>query len=161
MGQPYHGQSRNRSYTIFPNLRVKSCTSIRDRIPSTRITYYSHDENERENRFNLALVSETRGNALMLSTAQKQRMTRLFNRNVKTRYLQIGDLVLRKVEATGKFAKKACLGLTGTDHSKSSASSNLSHLQIFQKAMYRHHYQSSVSFVSSPVFSRFNFQFLV
>ena len=45
-------------------------------IPSTRVTYYSHKENEDEKKINLDLLSETRGNALMRLITQKQRMTR-------------------------------------------------------------------------------------
>ena len=41
-------------------------------IPSTRITYYSHSENEEEKIMNLDLLLETRGNALLRSIAQKK-----------------------------------------------------------------------------------------
>ncbi|XP_057542470.1 uncharacterized protein LOC130820933 [Amaranthus tricolor] len=79
-------------------------------IPSTRVTYYSHDENEQGKRENLDLLQETRGNALLRSVAQKQKMIRSFNRLVKTKHIQVGDFVLRKVEATGKFVDKGKLG---------------------------------------------------
>ncbi|XP_057537987.1 uncharacterized protein LOC130815514 [Amaranthus tricolor] len=72
-------------------------------VPSTRVTYYSYDENEDGKRANLDLLPETRGNALLRSMAQKQKMIRSFNRHVKTRRIQVNDLVLRKVEATGKI----------------------------------------------------------
>ena len=79
-------------------------------IPSTRVTYYSHSENEQEKRANLDLLPETRGNALLRSMAQKQKMIRSFNRHVKTKRIQVGDFVLRKVEATGKIVDKGKLG---------------------------------------------------
>ncbi|XP_057520371.1 uncharacterized protein LOC130800739 [Amaranthus tricolor] len=79
-------------------------------IPSTRVTYYSHDENEQRKRENLDLLSETRGNALLRSMAQKKKMTRSFNRLVKTKHIHEGDYVLRKVEATGKIVEKGKLG---------------------------------------------------
>ncbi|XP_057518009.1 uncharacterized protein LOC130798929 [Amaranthus tricolor] len=79
-------------------------------IPSTRFTYYSHDENEQRKRENLDLLPETRGNALLRSMAQKQKMTRNFNRLVKTKHIHVGDYVLRKVEATGKIVEKGKLG---------------------------------------------------
>ena len=37
-------------------------------------------------------------------------MIRSFNRRVKTRHIQVGDLVLRKVEAMGKIVEKGKLG---------------------------------------------------
>ena len=40
-------------------------------IPSTRIAYYSYDENDAEKRINLDLLPETRGNTLLRSLAQK------------------------------------------------------------------------------------------
>ncbi|XP_057548014.1 uncharacterized protein LOC130826442 [Amaranthus tricolor] len=79
-------------------------------VPSTRVIYYSYDENEERKRANLDLLPETRGNALLRSMAQKQKMIRSFNRHVKTRRIQVNDLVLRKVEATGKIAEKGKLG---------------------------------------------------
>ena len=45
-------------------------------VPSTRITYYSHEENENEKRINIDLLPKIRGNALMSSIAEKQRITR-------------------------------------------------------------------------------------
>ncbi|XP_057540552.1 uncharacterized protein LOC130818402 [Amaranthus tricolor] len=69
-------------------------------------------------------VKETRGNALLRSVAQKQKMICSFNRHVKTRRIQVNDLVLRKVEATGKIVEKGKLRSTGMDLSKSPASSN-------------------------------------
>ena len=56
-------------------------------IPSTRVTYYSHEENEKEKRINLDLILETSGNALLRSIAHKQWLTRNFNRHVKIRHL--------------------------------------------------------------------------
>ena len=51
-------------------------------IPSTRVTYYSHSENELEKRTNLDLLPETMGNALLKSIAKKKKMVRSFNRHV-------------------------------------------------------------------------------
>ena len=77
-------------------------------IPSARVTYYSQ-------RTNLDLLPETRGNALLRSVAQKQKMIHNFNRHVKTRCIQVGDFVLRKIEATGKIAEKGKLGANWDD----------------------------------------------
>ena len=37
-------------------------------------------------------------------------MIRTFNRHVKTKRIQVGDLVLRKIEATGKIIERGKLG---------------------------------------------------
>lgn len=99
------------SYTPFsPVYGSEAVLLVEIEIPSTRITYYSHSENYKEKRANLDLLPETRGNALLRSIAQKQKMTCQFNRHVKTRLLKVGELVLRKIEATGKITEKGKLG---------------------------------------------------
>lgn len=60
-------------------------------ILSTRITFYSNEENDNEKKKNLDFLPETRGNALLRLIAQKQQMTRHFNRHVKPRQLHLGD----------------------------------------------------------------------
>ena len=72
-------------------------------IASTRITYYDQYSNDQDKPINLDLLPETRGNALLKAIAQKQKMIRQFNKRVKPRGFQAGDLVLRKVKATGKI----------------------------------------------------------
>ena len=57
-------------------------------IPSIRIAYYSYEESNTEKRVNLDLLHETRGNALLHSLSQKQKMTHHFNRLVKPKQLQ-------------------------------------------------------------------------
>ena len=42
-------------------------------------------------------------------------MIRSFNRLVKTKHIQVGDFVLRKVEATGKIVNKGKLGANWDD----------------------------------------------
>ena len=79
-------------------------------IPSIRITYYDHQTNKLEKPINLDLLPKIRGNALLKSVARKQRMTRQFNKMVKPRQFQVGDYVLKKVEATSKFVDRGKLG---------------------------------------------------
>ena len=114
----------------LPGILWTSCTTIKDAtchtpfslvyvskavfpveigISSTRVTYYSHEENKNEKKINLDLLPETKGNAFSRSIAQKQRITRHFNRHAKTRHLQISEFVLRKVEARKKFTDKGKL----------------------------------------------------
>ena len=79
-------------------------------IPSTRVTYYDQYNNDQDKPIKLDLLPEMRGNALLKALAQQQRMTRQFNKLVKPRQFQVGDLVLRKVEATSKIVEKGKLG---------------------------------------------------
>lgn len=55
---------------------------------------------QRGEPFNLDLLSETRGNALLNSIRYKQQITRQFNHQVKARPIRLDDWVVRKVEAT-------------------------------------------------------------
>lgn len=70
-----------------------------------------HVEKMSRNKESTYLLQETRVYALLRSIAQKQRMIRQFNCHVKTRKLQDGDIVLRKIEATGKMVEKGKLGV--------------------------------------------------
>lgn len=67
-------------------------------IPSPRMTFYDYAENEQAKPISLDLLPEIRGNSLL---RYKQRVTRYFNRRVKHRPIQLGDWVIRKIEATG------------------------------------------------------------
>ena len=119
------------SYTPFsPVYGSEAVLLVEIEIPSTRITYYSHSENYKEKRANLDLLPETRGNALLRSIAQKQKMTCQFNRHVKTRLLKVGDLVLRKIilKQRARLQRKESKEPIGTAHSRSLISSNPVHL---------------------------------
>lgn len=48
---------------------------IEIRIPSTRVTYYSYNENDNDKRVNLDLLPESQGNAPLRSIAQKKNGT--------------------------------------------------------------------------------------
>ena len=71
-------------------------------IPSPRITFYDYRRNEENKSMDLDLLPEIRGNALLRAIAQKQKMTRHFNRRVKEKQIGVGDWVLRNIEATGR-----------------------------------------------------------
>ena len=79
-------------------------------IPSARMIFYEHDTNEEEKRVNLDLLPESRGNILLRSIPNKQRVFRQFNLRVKARPIHIGDWIVIKVEATGLAHVKRKLG---------------------------------------------------
>lgn len=78
-------------------------------IPSTRITYYNQYKNDDEKPINLDLFPETRGKSFLKAIAHEQKMTRQFNKMVKPRKFQVGDLFLTKFEATSKIVEKGQL----------------------------------------------------
>nr|XP_021860927.1 uncharacterized protein LOC110799950 [Spinacia oleracea] len=71
-------------------------------LPSFRVQYYDESTNEQLMREALDLLPEVRLQAELKLTANKERMSRAYNKRVKHRPMQVGDLVLRRTAATGK-----------------------------------------------------------
>lgn len=78
-------------------------------IPSPRITFYDHNNNEEEKRVNHDLLLETWGNTLLKAISYKLKLTRLFHQWIKHRPLQVNDWVLRKFEATDRETRRGKL----------------------------------------------------
>lgn len=74
------------------------------------MTFYESKLNEEEKTINLDLLPESKGNSLLKTICNKQRITRQFNLQVKSRPIHLGDWVVRKVEATGLAHLKGNLG---------------------------------------------------
>ncbi|GMH29611.1 hypothetical protein Nepgr_031454 [Nepenthes gracilis] len=74
-------------------------------MPSLQIECFDPATNERRLRESLDLLSEVRDAARLRTVAYQQRVARYYNKRVKARPLEVGDLVLRSVEAAGKTAK--------------------------------------------------------
>ncbi|GMH01827.1 hypothetical protein Nepgr_003666 [Nepenthes gracilis] len=75
-------------------------------MPSLRIECFDPATNERRLRESLDLLSEVRDTARLRTAAYQQRVTRYYNKRVNARPLEVGDLVLRSVEAAGKTANR-------------------------------------------------------
>lgn len=80
-------------------------------IPSPQMNFYEFEKNEEEKPINLDFLSETLGKVLLRSIRYKQRVTRQFNRRVKVRLIQLGDWLVKKVEATTLSHLKGKLGV--------------------------------------------------
>ncbi|KAL0409437.1 UNVERIFIED_CONTAM: hypothetical protein Sradi_1878100 [Sesamum radiatum] len=68
-------------------------------IPSHRVMNFSEECNETLLRENLDLVEELRVKAFLCMQRYKNIMINSYNKRVKTRSFQVGDLVLRRVDA--------------------------------------------------------------
>ncbi|XP_056691831.1 uncharacterized protein [Spinacia oleracea] len=71
-------------------------------LPSFRVQYYEEGTNEQRMREALDLLPEVRLQVELRLAANKEKMSRAYNKRVKHRPMQVGDLVLRRTAATGK-----------------------------------------------------------
>ena len=74
--------------------------------PSLRVSTYSSDVNAEERNTDLELITELRDKARVRVMEYQRRVKKAFDRHVAPRHFEAGDLVLRKVEATGKHVGK-------------------------------------------------------
>ena len=81
-------------------------------VTSTRRTVFSEEGNDENLRLNLDCLDEVRDKASSRMTKYQQKMAEYYNKRVKLRQLDIGDLILRKVSATTKDPNQGKLGPT-------------------------------------------------
>ena len=66
-------------------------------LTSYRVKTYEDQKNQQELNSNLNLIDEVRGEVIKRMAKHKEAMARYYNRKVKVRRFNIGDLVHRKV----------------------------------------------------------------
>ena len=71
-------------------------------IPSYRVASYNEQENAKALRVGLDLVEERRDRAFVRAAANKQRVSQYYNKKVKHRSFQVGDLILKAVNQSTK-----------------------------------------------------------
>ncbi|XP_021867331.2 uncharacterized protein [Spinacia oleracea] len=71
-------------------------------LPTFRIQHYEENKNGKLLKQELDLLPEIGLRAEIRSAAYKQRISNAYNKRVKHRQLEVGDLVLRRTAATGK-----------------------------------------------------------
>ena len=81
-------------------------------VTSTRRAAFSEEENDDKLRLNLDYLDEVREEASCRMTKYQRKMVEYYNKRVKLRQLDIGDLVLRKVTTTTKDPIQGKLGPT-------------------------------------------------
>ena len=79
-------------------------------VTSTRQAAFSEEGNDDKLRLNLDCLDEVRDKASSRMTKYQQKMAEYYNKRVKLRQLDIGDLVLRKVTAATKDPNQGKLG---------------------------------------------------
>jgi hypothetical protein len=75
---------------------------VETNIPSARVMHYDARQNEQNRLNDLDLLEERRLQAGLQMAYYKQKTKEHHDRRVNPRSFQVGDLVLRKIEATGK-----------------------------------------------------------
>ncbi|KAL0405277.1 UNVERIFIED_CONTAM: hypothetical protein Slati_3841600 [Sesamum latifolium] len=68
-------------------------------VPSHRVMHFSEDHNNELLKENLDLVEELREKAFIRVQRYKSIMINAYNRRIKAQSFQVGDLVLRRVDA--------------------------------------------------------------
>ena len=79
-------------------------------LPTYRVASYDDQINEEALRVELDLVEEKRDEAYLRIAAFKQRVSQHFNRRVKPRSFQVGELVLKVVNQSTKNPNHGKLG---------------------------------------------------
>ena len=79
-------------------------------VTSTRRAAFSEEGNDDKLRINLDCLDEVRENTSSRMEKYRQKMAEYYNRRVKLRRLEIGDLVLRKVSIATKDPNQGKLG---------------------------------------------------
>ena len=91
---------------------TKAVIPIEVGVASTRRITFSKKENDDKLRVNLDCLDEVRDKASSKMTKYQQKMAEYYNKRVKLRQLNIGDLVLRKVTMATKDPTQGKLGPT-------------------------------------------------
>ena len=71
-------------------------------VTSTKRVAFSEEGNDDKLRLNLDCLDEVRDKASSKMAKYQQKMAEYYNKRVKLRQLDIGDLVLRKISAATK-----------------------------------------------------------
>uniref|UniRef100_A0A2N9EP38 RNA-directed DNA polymerase n=1 Tax=Fagus sylvatica TaxID=28930 RepID=A0A2N9EP38_FAGSY len=79
-------------------------------LPTTRTTEFDVEENESSLRMDLNLVEERRDMATIKLASYQHQMKRGYDKNIRPRSFQVGDLVLRKVVANTRNPSDGKLG---------------------------------------------------
>ena len=81
-------------------------------VTSTRQAAFREEGNDEKLRLNLDCLDEVRDKASSRMVKYQQKMAEYYNKRVKLRQLDIGDLILRKVSAATKDPNQGKLGPT-------------------------------------------------
>ena len=91
---------------------TEAVISVEVGVASTRREVFREESNDDHLRINLDCLDKVREEASIRVTKYQQRMADYYNKRVKLRRLDIGDLVLRKVTPTTRDPAQGKLGPT-------------------------------------------------
>ena len=91
---------------------TKAVIPVEVGVTSIRRGTFSEGLNDNELRLNLDFLDEVKDNASSKMTKYQKKMVEYYNKSVKLRRLDIGDLVLRKTTTTTKNPTQGKLGPT-------------------------------------------------
>ena len=90
--------------------RTKAVIPVKVGATSTRRVAFNEEGNDDKLRLNLDCLDKVRDKASSKMAKYQQKMAEYYNKRVKLRQLDIGDLVLRKVTTATKDSKQGKLG---------------------------------------------------
>jgi len=81
-------------------------------VTSIKLKLFHKEDNDDQLRINLDCLDEVRDNAPNRMKKYQQKMAEYYNRRIKLRQLDIGDLILRKVTTATRDSTQGKLGPT-------------------------------------------------
>ena len=90
---------------------IEAIIPVEVELTSLRVKTYEGQKNQQELNNNLDLIDEVREEAMKRMVKHKEAMTKYYNRKVKVRRFNIGDLVFRKISQATKDLSQGKLGL--------------------------------------------------
>ena len=97
LGLPNHSSDPDRQYTFFPGIRVRSSHTLEIQMPSLRValmTRMTREDNDQLRLQELEALDEKLLQAQQHIELYQARISKAFNKKVKQRIFQKGDLVL-------------------------------------------------------------------
>ena len=89
---------------------TEAIISVEIGLTSYRVKIYEDQKNQQELNSNLDLIDEVREEAMKRMAKHKEAMARYYNRKVKVRRFNTGNLVLRKVSQVTKDPSQGKIG---------------------------------------------------
>ena len=119
VGLSDHPSGSNWGNSFFAHIWFQVSRPDRDWAAHLPMANYDNLENEKALRTGLDLVEEKRDQAYLRMATFKQRVSQYFNKRVKHRNFQVGDLVLKAVNQSTKNPNHGSWVPTGKDRTKS------------------------------------------
>ena len=112
MGLQNHGENPNRKTPFRVTYGAEAVISVEVGVTSVRRETFNEECNDDELRLNLDCLDEVRDKASSKMAKYQLKMAEYYNKRVKLRRLDIGDLVLRKITTATKDLTQGKLGPT-------------------------------------------------